>query len=191
LDDNTRLENTHLQSSKNVFQHAKPVMNDLHPSAASESALRDACDVRFQRRTGPGGQHRNKVETSVSLTHRHTGIEATASERRSQAENLKVALRRMRVKLAIEHRTPWQQPSPLWRTRCRSKRITISAHHADFPALLAEALNALNASQWHVSQAAEKLQCTSSQLIQLLKLEARALQLLNQHRQQLGLRKLR
>ncbi len=162
-----------------------------HPSSAAETSLRAACDVRFQRRSGPGGQHRNKVETSVSLTHRETGIDATASERRSQAENLKVALRRLRLNLAVAYRTPWSEPSPLWKTRCRSKRIVISPQHADYPALLAEALNALNESQWHVSQAAQELECSSTQLVQLLKHEPRALELLNKRREELGLRPLR
>jgi hypothetical protein len=47
------------------------------------------------------------VETAVVITHRPTGISAQASERRSQAENLAVAWKRLRVELALGVREPW------------------------------------------------------------------------------------
>ena len=38
-------------------------------------------DMRFTKDTGPGGQHRNKTESCVVLTHRPTGISVKAAER--------------------------------------------------------------------------------------------------------------
>ena len=66
--------------------------------------------MRHERRSGPGGQHRNKVSTAVVITHRPTGVRAEANERRSQAENHREAVRRLRVRLAVEvrSRTPTQ-----------------------------------------------------------------------------------
>ncbi|HYW80276.1 MAG TPA: peptide chain release factor-like protein, partial [Thermoguttaceae bacterium] len=77
--------------------HQPPV----HPAALPADALFEQCDMRRLRRSGPGGQHRNKVETAVVLTHRPTGISAEANERRSQAQNRNVAIARLRMNLAL------------------------------------------------------------------------------------------
>lgn len=72
-------------------------MEQLYPTDR-ESLERD-CDVEFFIAGGPGGQHRNKVETGVRLTHRPTGIVVTATERRSQHANREAAFERMRERL--------------------------------------------------------------------------------------------
>ncbi len=63
-----------------------------------ESLERD-CDLEFFVAGGPGGQHRNKVETGVRLTHRPSGTVVTATERRSQSANRNAAFERMAEKL--------------------------------------------------------------------------------------------
>ena len=78
--------------------------NVCHPSALEPQSLLRDCSERRTRRSGPGGQHRNKVETAVVLRHEPTGIDAEGNERRSQAENRQVALFRLRVRLAVEFR---------------------------------------------------------------------------------------
>lgn len=68
-----------------------------------ESLERD-CDVEFFVAGGPGGQHRNKVETGVRLTHRPSGLVVTATERRSQSANREAAFERMAEKLEARQR---------------------------------------------------------------------------------------
>ena len=97
-----------------------------HPALCKIEQLRDECEVRFQRRSGPGGQHRNKVETAVILIHTPTGVKAEANERRSQAENLKVAMRRMRVNLALEFRSKTVPDEP----ENESRKILTPSHEA-------------------------------------------------------------
>lgn len=164
-----------------------------HPAAMDEQALLQQCSMRRQRRSGPGGQHRNKVETAVVLTHEPTGVQAEATERRSQAENRKVAARRLRIRLAVEVRSDVgdDNPSSLWQSRVAGGRIAVNPNHTDFPAMLAEALDSLARADWDISQAAAGLRCTGSQLVKLIKLEPRAFTLLSQQREQRGLRPLR
>lgn len=49
----------------------------------------------FFRAGGPGGQHRNKVETGVRLFHPPSGVTVTATEGRSQYRNREVAMERL------------------------------------------------------------------------------------------------
>ncbi|MBN1911495.1 MAG: peptide chain release factor-like protein, partial [Pirellulales bacterium] len=166
-----------------------------HPAALPPDELLRACRFQTGRRSGPGGQHRNKVETAVVYLHEPTGIRAEATERRSQAANRQVALFRLRVNLALEVRGQAalaDLPSALWQSRCGpGGRIAISAEHDDFPALLAEALDALALCDDEPARAAAVLGCTSSQLIRLLKKEPRGLAWLNARRQSRGLGTLR
>src|SRR5262247_3921504 len=73
-----------------------------HPTDR-ESLERD-CDLEFFVAGGPGGQHRNKVETGVRLKHRPTGIVVTATERRSQSANRDAAYVRMAERLEQSQR---------------------------------------------------------------------------------------
>ena len=173
-------------------RHPTPLMN--HPAALAAEKLLDQCDVRRLRRSGPGGQHRNKVETAVCLHHRPSGVKAEASERRSQAENRLMAIFRLRLNLALEIRSrpdPDITASRLWRSRLSGGRIAISPTHADFPTILAEALDTIAAAEADVKRAADALECTMSQLLKFLKREPRALGLVNGWRDDRGLHPLR
>ena len=163
----------------------------MHPAAIPAEHLLAQCQVRRERRSGPGGQHRNKVETAVVIEHTPTGIRGEASERRSQEQNRKMALFRLRIKLALEVRAETScsaAPSKRWQERTRGGRLAINPEHDDFPSLLAEALDALSFAEFDAKQAAERLDVSASQLIKLLKLEPRALEIVNQHRRQRSLR---
>jgi len=166
----------------------------VHPARLEEAALLAQCDERRTKGSGPGGQHRNKVETKVVLTHRPTGVEGQAGERRSQPENRHVAVRRLRLALALAVRAPADAaaaPSPLWRSRCRGGRISCNEAHADFPALLAEALDVLAESGWEPVRAGAVLGCTPTQVVRLLGDHPPALAALNAARDARGLHRFR
>ena len=66
----------------------------------SRDRLLAECRVDTFRSGGRGGQHQNKVESGVRLTHRPTGISVASRAHRSQHGNRREALRRLREKLA-------------------------------------------------------------------------------------------
>jgi len=151
---------------------------DIHPASLPADQLARQCDVRRSRGSGPGGQHRNKVETAIFLVHRPTDVRSEATERRHQRENLEVATARLRVNLALKVRAEVDTkspPSPLWQSRCRKGKMSVSERHDDFPAILAEALDAIAACDYDMRSAAEYLGCSTSQLTKLLRVEPRAL----------------
>ena len=76
----------------------------MHPVELPIDELLKDCRVTRTRRSGPGGQHRNKVETAIVIEHIPTGIQGEAGEKRSQDANRQQAIRRLRLKLAEEVR---------------------------------------------------------------------------------------
>lgn len=151
-----------------------------HPACLPDEDLLKHCTTSTGRAGGPGGQHRNKVETHVEIRHDPTGLHAQAGERRSQIENKHVAIKRLRLLLAVHHRTSppprkglalLDEPagSDLWRSRVRGKRIVLNPDHADYPSMLAEALDMIARCDWDPSRAAVMLDTSASQLIKLAK----------------------
>jgi protein subunit release factor B len=89
-----------------------------HPT--DRESLERHCDLEFFVAGGPGGQHRNKVETGVRLTHRPTGLVMTATERRSQSANREAAYERMAEKLEKLQRP--RKPRKATKPTAESKR---------------------------------------------------------------------
>ncbi len=165
----------------------------MHPSQLPESLLLEQCLVRRTRHTGPGGQHRNKVETAIEIVHTPTGITTFAAERRSQEANRQVAVFRMRLLLAIRLRAVEAAeviPSQLWSSRCRNQRISCNETHEDYPTLLAEALDAVDAKEYDVRRAAAALGCSTTQLVRFIAKNSEAWTSVNAERVSRGLNRL-
>jgi protein subunit release factor B len=72
-------------------------MNPRYPT--DRPSLERVCEVEATRGSGPGGQHRNKVETGVRVTHALSGIVVLATRHRSRERNLDDAYERIAARL--------------------------------------------------------------------------------------------
>ena len=111
----------------------------IHTSAASVAVLPEAEDVEVDikpddirldlfRASGPGGQHVNKTESAVRLTHLPTGIVVSCQDEKSQSKNkvkaMKVLKARVYDKMAREqHAKEASERKSLVGSGDRSERI--------------------------------------------------------------------
>ena len=78
---------------------------------SDEDLLRE-CDVDTFRSSGPGGQHVNKTESAVRLTHLPSGVVVTSQQERSQHRNKALCLQKLREKIArLNYRPPKRVPT--------------------------------------------------------------------------------
>jgi hypothetical protein len=172
----------------------QPVARPAHPAALDPEELLAQCVLSRGKTSGPGGQHRTKVQTQVVLTHEATGVSAQAGERREPEVNKRVALRRLRLELAVRHRLgvpAGDIRSALWRSRCPNGKIACGVRHTDFPSILAEALDVTDACGYDIKKAAMRLDVSMSQMVKLFAKHPAALAMVNRERESRGLHPMR
>ncbi len=106
----------------------------LQALALEDGALLAECEQELFTAGGPGGQHRNKTASGVRLTHPATELSVTATERRSQSLNRRVALGRLRRGLRVLARPIKVRrktaPTEASRRRRRENKARLSAKKA-------------------------------------------------------------
>ncbi len=73
---------------------------------AGDEELLAQCEVETFHASGKGGQHVNKTESAVRLRHRPTGLVASCQESRSQWQNRRRCLQKLRAQAAARSFVP-------------------------------------------------------------------------------------
>ena len=140
---------------------------------SDEALLRECREERYKA-SGPGGQRRNKVQTANKLHHPLSGVTSQAEESRSLQENRIRAVHRLRERIAVEVRAPFDLRSPelpaeLIAQRAAGGKLAINRRNPAYPIVLATALDALAAADGSYAKAAHALGITTSQVLRFLK----------------------
>ena len=104
-----------------------PELPEGYQIPEDDETLLGECRVETFRAGGPGGQHQNKTESGVRLTHLPTAISVTARESRSQHRNRRIAIVRLREALEEagreeKPRRPTRVPTGEKRKRLEEKK---------------------------------------------------------------------
>jgi protein subunit release factor A len=93
------------------------------PIPETDEELLSQCRVDTFMAGGKGGQHQNKTESGVRLTHLPTGFTVSSRKERSQHRNKALALERLRKKLEERNRRPKKRRATGIPKAEREKRI--------------------------------------------------------------------
>ena len=87
-------------------------MNNPIPIPHSDEGLLAECNIDTFRAGGKGGQHVNKTDSAIRITHLPTGIVGTCQDERSQYQNKRKCLIQLREKLeTLNYRPPTRIPT--------------------------------------------------------------------------------
>ncbi len=87
-------------------------------------------EVTHIKGSGPGGQNKNKRMSGIRVCHLPTGIVAEATERRSQFQNLEMALERLEIKIErFYYRPPSRVKTKVSNTQ-KKRRIESKKHRS-------------------------------------------------------------
>ena len=139
-----------------------------------DEALLKQCKEDRYKSGGPGGQRRNKVETAVKLHHAASGASVHANNSRYLQRNPISAGRRLRERIAIKTRAPFNLETPNVPDEFTSHigpkgTFSINPKNPTYPLVVATALDALKAAGGSYAKAAKALGITTSQMVKFLK----------------------
>ena len=146
--------------------------------ALSDEELMKECRFDAMRGTGPGGQKRNKTSSAARVTHLESGLSAFDDVTRSQHQNLKHALDKLRGEIAV-NLLPGEGES----TPCIPLAPVPKPNSRNYFLWLGRIFDALLATDFQMPEAAARFECSPSHLIRIVAKDEFAWQKLAEARQ--------
>ncbi len=145
--------------------------------AMPDAHLLAECDATSSSTHSPGGQHRNKAESAVRLRHRPSGLVAQCEAHRDRVDNRAEALRRLRLRLALQERGV---ADPAW--AMRGGDAPPGPDDDGFALVVAACLDALTTRRGALADAARDLGLSTSRLSRILCADKEVMQAANRIR---------
>lgn len=146
--------------------------------ALSDEELMKECRFDAMRGTGPGGQKRNKTSSAARVTHLESGLSAFDDVTRSQHQNLKHALDKLRGEIAVN-----LLPGEGEATPCIPLAPVPKPNSRNYFLWLGKIFDALLATDFQMPEAAARFECSPSHLIRIVAKDEFAWQKLAEARQ--------
>jgi hypothetical protein len=179
------------------MQHRIPAATDAYSYLRLEEAdFVKQCRVDAYAASGPGGQKRNRTYSAIRVVHVPTGIISIAEESRSQHENRRRALRRLKKKIALSLRaqtpaTPARDAPEVMRLFGQENPARINPKNPAYPLVCAMVLDSLLFAGGKISATAMALGVSTGRLNSLLLRDRELLAAANALRKQFSLRALK
>jgi hypothetical protein len=149
--------------------------------SSPDGELFSSCVFEAFKSTGHGGQKKNKTSSAVRLVHTPSGIAVTASGSRSQAQNRRSALKKLRFEIATRYRG-----AGIPGFSNKEMGIRNSAYHI----WVAVAVDCLFHNGFKVKSAASEFGLSTSKFIKMLYRDSLLWQKVNTAREAAGMKKL-
>ena len=146
-----------------------------------DEELASLCKIQAFKSSGPGGQKVNKTSSAVRAVHIPSGIEVTSSESRSQHENRHHALKKMRMRIALEIRFDEKRGID---------NFEISVSNPKYPLFSALLMDALDNYGFQIRDCAQFLGLSTGRLVRLLGKDPEIWRKVNSERKTRGLKPL-
>lgn len=142
--------------------------------ALSEEELNSIVDFDFFKRSGNGGQKRNKTSSAVRVVLKEYDIAAEDCTERSQKLNRSKALQKLRRKLAMTVRQEFADEA----------LTVVAPSNIKYPLFLAHLMDLLESVDYSFKECGLKLDLSSSQVEKLLRKDTALWQYVQSKRQQ-------
>ena len=100
----------------------------------SDAELEQQCEAEAFHASGPGGQGVNTADSAVRMRHIPTGIVVTSREQRSQLQNRRACLRKIRERLVARSMRPKLRKPTKPSKAARQRRLDEKRHRSDIKA---------------------------------------------------------
>ena len=100
------------------------------PYATGRETLEREVVIDVFRASGPGGQHVNKTESALRLTHPPSGVVVIAQDSPSQIRNREIAFKRLIERLKRLNHVPKKRVATKPTAAAKTRRVTDKKLHA-------------------------------------------------------------